>query len=69
MSHFDPERTMTEPAAAQKMPKWPINNGLLDSITKRHCVNSVQQLKFFAPKPHNASTLSASASANYSLAG
>jgi len=32
-------------------------------------MNFVQQLTFSAPKPHSASTLSASASAIYSLAG
>lgn len=60
---------MEEPAVTQKMLKWPIDNVPFESTAKRHCVNSVQEMKFFAPKPYNTSTLSASASANYSLAG
>jgi hypothetical protein len=34
MSHFFSGRTMTAPAATQKMPKQPINNVLLEPTTQ-----------------------------------
>ena len=60
MKHFPHIRTIKEPPARRKKLKCLVNRGLCTFQHTSHCMNSVQQIKFSAPKPHIVSTLNAS---------